>query len=363
MNSSRTSDHMRRALELARSARPSPNPRVGAVVVADGRIVGEGFHAKAGTPHAEVIALGEAGYAAQGATLYVTLEPCCHAGKTGPCTEVIRASGISRVVVGMIDPDERVSGKGIEELGRMGIDVEVGVNQRECGEILFGYTVHRREGRPGVTLKAAITLDGRIATETGDSRWISGEDSRAMAHSMRAACDAVLVGISTILADDPMLTVRHVDGRSPSRVVMDTGLRTPVDCKLISSAEEAPVFLAHGPEAPEDRRLALGDIDGVTLLECAAGDDGRVHPGDLLKRLAGMGVLDLLVEGGARIHGSFARARLADRFALFVAPKLLGAGRAWIDFAGIDEVSGAAAANIERVTRIGDDLLVQGTFR
>lgn len=352
---------MKRALELAGRSRPSPNPRVGAVVVAGSKIIGEGFHERAGSPHAEVIALREAGAAARGADLYVTLEPCCHVGKTGPCTDAILGSGVARVVVGMVDPDRRVSGMGIRRLEDAGIEVEVGVCFEECADLLFGYSTHRCLGRPAVILKAAATLDGKLATSSGDSRWISCEASRARAHAMRAHADAVLIGVGTVLADDPLLTVRHVDGPDPIRVVMDSSLRIPLESRLVTSAATAPLVIAHTSTDP-NKIAALESIDGVTTLNCSAGEEGRVDPEDMLSRLGGMGILEILVEGGATVLGAFVAAGLADRFALFLAPKLLGSGLSWLQFSGVGDIASATRTQIDRVTRIDEDILLEGSF-
>jgi diaminohydroxyphosphoribosylaminopyrimidine deaminase/5-amino-6-(5-phosphoribosylamino)uracil reductase len=352
---------MRLALELARGSRPSPNPRVGAVVVRDGEVVGKGRHERAGEPHAEVVALADAGEAARGAELFVTLEPCCHRGRTGPCTEAIRSAGLSRVVVGMVDPDPQVSGGGIECLKESGYRVDLGVLEDDCRSLLEGYATHRLLGRPLITLKAAVTLDGAIATTGGDSRWISSQPSRALVHEMRAEADAVLIGVGTALADDPRLTVRHIEGRNPARIVLDSTLRTPLDSQLVRTATEAPLILAHA-EAHKDAIARCDGLPGVEVLGCGADPSGRVELNELARLLGDKGVLSLLVEGGGQVHGSLLDAGLADRFALFVAPKLLGPGLPWAALtarASLDE-----AIRVEELTAepIGDDLLLRGRF-
>jgi len=350
---------MRLALDLARGCRPSPNPRVGAVVVRDGTVVGRGRHERAGAPHAEVLALAEAGEAARGAELFVTLEPCCHQGRTGPCTEAVEAAGLARVVVGMIDPDPRVSGRGLESLRQSGHRIEVGVLEDECRRLLEGYATHRLLGRPLITLKAAVSLDGAIAAASGESRWISSPLSRARAHAMRAEADAVLVGVGTVLVDDPLLTVRHAEGANPTRIVLDSTLRTPTGSRLVTSAAEAPLILAHAG-APEEALTRFAGLEGVETLRCAADAAGRVDLPDLVRTLAQRGVLSLLVEGGGRVHGALIEAGLADRLALFVAPKLLGAGPRWASLAA--RASMDEAIRIEGLTAeaIGDDVLVSG---
>jgi diaminohydroxyphosphoribosylaminopyrimidine deaminase/5-amino-6-(5-phosphoribosylamino)uracil reductase len=360
--SPRDLDLMRRALELARRSRPSPNPRVGAVVVHGDAIVGEGFHERPGLPHAEVMALNAAGELARGAELFVTLEPCCHEGRTGPCTNVVHAAGIRRVVVGMIDPDENVRGRGIAELERLGHEVIVGALEAEIGLMLEGYVVHRTCGRPLVRLKAAVSLDGAMATRGGDSRWISGAESRRRAHELRADADAVAIGAGTALADDPLLTVRDADGPTPLRIVLDSALRLPVASRLVETATPAsPVLLVHTTRGAP-RALSFEGRPGLETLECRATAEGRVDLHALLEALARHGILTLLVEGGPELSSSFAKAGLADRFSLFVAPKLIGSGRNWISLADVTRVDDAVAVRIEAATRLGGDLLVEGSF-
>ncbi|HUT77208.1 MAG TPA: bifunctional diaminohydroxyphosphoribosylaminopyrimidine deaminase/5-amino-6-(5-phosphoribosylamino)uracil reductase RibD [Polyangia bacterium] len=352
---------MDEALDLARRSRPSPNPRVGAVLVKGGRIVGRGHHVAPGEPHAEMNALADAGAAAEGADLYVTLEPCCHYGRTGPCTVRIQAANLGRVIVGIVDPDPRVSGRGIAFLEDAGHEVVLGVREQECRRLLAGYWMHRVHGRPLVTLKAAITLDGRIATTEGHSRWISGEASRVRAHELRADSDAVLVGLGTVLADDPLLTVRQVSGRNPLRVVVDSRLGTPPRARLIATAAEVPVLLAHTISG----RPAVGGlcgINGVELLECPATDHGRVDLAWLVERLAARGVLSLLVEGGATVHGAFVTAGLADRAVLFVAPRLFGSGPSWLAFDGSGTVESGPVLEGLEAEPSGTDLIVRARF-
>jgi diaminohydroxyphosphoribosylaminopyrimidine deaminase/5-amino-6-(5-phosphoribosylamino)uracil reductase len=350
------------ALELAKKTRPSPNPRVGAVVVAGGKIAGRGFHERQGMPHAEVIAIEDAGAQSKGADLYVTLEPCCHHGKTGPCVEAIIKAGISRVAIGIIDPDPLVSGKGISYLKNAGIHVAVGIREEKCKQNLADYIVHRTKGRPLITLKAAITLDGYIATIKGDSKWISSVESRRMAHEMRADSDAVLVGVETVIKDDPQLTVRHCTGANPLRVVMDSTLRISTDSQLIAGAAGAPVVLAHTATARPERIELFSHFKGVETLRLKSTDNGLVDPSDLALTLGKRGILSMLVEGGSRIHGAFAMAGIADRVALFVAPKILGHGLPWISTVGAAALpEGLLLADIEVVT-VANDLLIKGRF-
>jgi len=349
------------ALDLARRSRPSPNPRVGAVVVREGRVVGRGHHQAPGRPHAELGALAEAGAAAEGADLYVTLEPCCHYGRTGPCTDEIHAARLGRIIIGSIDPDPRVSGRGIEWLKDRGCEVVLGVREDACRRMLAGYWMQRVHGRPLVTLKAAITLDGRIATGAGHSRWISGEASRARAHELRAEADAVLVGVGTVLADDPLLTVRDAPGASPLRVVVDSRLRTPAGSRLVASAAGSPVLLAH-TAAGRDAAPAIAGSAGVELLQCPADARGRIDLPWLVDELTRRGALSLLVEGGARLHGGFAAAGLADRAVLFVAPRVFGSGPSWLAFDGVAEVGEGLALEALEIEPLGGDLLIRARF-
>ncbi|MDD5307300.1 MAG: bifunctional diaminohydroxyphosphoribosylaminopyrimidine deaminase/5-amino-6-(5-phosphoribosylamino)uracil reductase RibD [Deltaproteobacteria bacterium] len=347
------------ALELSRLSRPSPNPRVGAVIVNGGRVAGRGHHERPGMPHAEIVALGEAGSDALGADMYVTLEPCCHQGRTGPCTAAIAAAGVARVAIGMIDPDSRVNGKGVAALEAAGVECHVGLLADECAATHEAYATHRRLGRPLVTLKAAVTLDGMSADVQGGSKWITGEPARAMVHAMRAEVEAVIVGVETVLTDDPLLTVRLAPGRSPMRVVMDSGLRTPATANVIATAAEVPTVLAHAGASLESAAAYAG-LHGVEILECSARQDGRVDPADLLSKLAARGVLSVLVEGGGRVHEAFLTAGLADRLALFLAPRLLGGGLPWVRFEKPRLLAQALRLESLRVSRAGDDLLLEG---
>lgn len=350
------------ALDLARQSRPSPNPRVGAVVVKDGEIVGRGFHARAGMPHAEIVALEESGPAARGADLYVTLEPCAHHGRTGPCCAAIERCGVRRVAIGMIDPDPRVNGKGVAALTGAGVELTVGVLEGACRSLLRGYVAHRTTGRPLVTLKAAVTLDGFLATESGDSKWISSLESRRAAHAMRAEADAVLVGVRTVARDDPELSVRHVPGESPLRVVLDSRLEIPREARLLNTPDVGRVIIAHtgaGKEAAEE----LGRFQHVETLETKATAEGRVDIAELVRRLGERGVLSLLVEGGASVHAAFARAGLADRVALFVAPKIFGRGLSWLPLEAAATVAEAPCLGDVEITPFGEDVLVAGNLR
>ncbi len=357
------SDHdavfMRRALDLAARGigRTSPNPMVGSVVVRDGVVLGEGYYREYGGRHAEPQALEEAGARARGAALYVTLEPCCHQGSTPPCTDAIIASGIAHVHVAMADPDRRVSGKGIERLRAAGMTVETGLMEAESRELNAAYVHHRKTGQPFVLLKLAQTLDGRIATRNGHSKWITGEAARKRVHLMRSQADAVLVGIDTVLADDPRLTVRHVDGRQPRRVVLDSRARTPLDARVLNGEASAIVCVTEAASADRIEELKGTGAEVLVL----PGGDGSVPIAPLKSALGNAGIVTLMVEGGSRVAASFLRERAVDRIACFVAPRILGAGIPSIADLALDDLSKAIQLNDTRVEQLGGDLLVTGT--
>lgn len=323
--------HMAAALSLALRGRgfTSPNPLVGAVVVRDGRMVGSGYHERYGGPHAEVRALEQAGERASGATLYVTLEPCCVWGKTPPCTDAIVKAGIATVVVPIEDPNPEVSGRGVASLRAHGIEVRTGVLRDEAVAQNAGYFKVRGSGLPFVTLKLAMSLDGRLAAPRGGPRWVSSEESRHHVHAMRAVADCVTVGIGTVLADDPMLTDRRsgTPPRQPTRLVFDTGLRMTADSRLARTAREVTTIVACGPEADKRAEASLVGL-GVSVWRCARAAGG-LNVEDVLRRAAGEGRLSVLCEGGARLASSLLEAGLVDRVALFLSPVLYGgAGRA-----------------------------------
>lgn len=314
---------MGRALELAARGlgATSPNPAVGCVIVKGGRVVGEGWHRRAGGPHAEVLALRAAGRRARGATLYLTLEPCAHQGRTPPCAPRVAAAGLRRVVVAMRDPDRRVRGRGLALLRRAGCAVELGLLGREARRLNERFVTAATRGRPFVLLKAALTLDGRIATAAGESRWITSPAQRRAARGLRRLHDAVLVGIGTVIADDPLLLPEPGLRRPFRRVVLDSRLRLPPGSRLARSARRAPV-IALVARAPAGRRRRLEAL-GVEVVECAS-RAWRVNPGAALQALRERGVSSVMVEGGSEVLGSFLAARLVDQVALFRAPLLLG---------------------------------------
>lgn len=352
---------MAQAIAEAKRGRPSPNPRVGAAIIDRDAILAVGYHRKAGEAHAEVDAIRNAGGRVEGMTLVVTLEPCNHHGRTGPCTEVILSSGIRRVVIGCRDPAPHVPGA-IERLKSGGVEVEVGLMQAECAALVADFAKHIETGLPHVTLKAAITLDGKIATRTGASKWITGEAARTEAHRMRDEADAVLVGLGTVVADDPSLTVRHVRGRNPIRVVLDPDLRTPSSATVLDPARssQAPTLIFHADDAQGSRRAAL-ERPHVELIAVPRDPHG-VHLAEVLKVLGSRDVLRLLVEGGARVHGSFLDLALADRLAIFIAPRIFGSQEAPSFAAGAGAASIEDARNLVRteVRTLGSDWLITG---
>ncbi len=328
---------MGRALELAHGGRPSPNPHVGAVVVKDGAIVGEGFHERAGNDHGEIVALKAAKAKTKGATLYVTLEPCNHVGRTPPCTEAIVKAGIARVVVGCEDPNPHVEGGGIAKLRAAGVEVVTGVRKEEAVALIAPWTKFVTRELPYVLIKLALSLDGRIATRTGASRWVTGPDSRARVHALRASCDAVAVGIGTVLSDDPRLNVRDTVGASPTRVVFDTKLRTPKTTRLVQTASEIPTIILASSDAPFAAEEELTSF-GVEVMRTPVSAEGRIDVMSAMSALAQRGIVSLMVEGGAELAGSFLASRLADELHAFIAPILLGPrGRPGaVDWAGPD---------------------------
>jgi diaminohydroxyphosphoribosylaminopyrimidine deaminase/5-amino-6-(5-phosphoribosylamino)uracil reductase len=355
---------MRRALDLAvrRGEGAHPNPRVGAVVVKNGRVVGEGAHERFGGPHAEVHALRKAGARAYGATLFVTLEPCSHFGKTPPCVQAVLSAGIKEVVAASGDPNPIVSGRGFAALRKAGVVVRRGVLQREAEAGNEAFFHSHRLGRPLVILKAAVTLDGRLASQTGVSQWITGEEARAEAHRLRAASDAVMVGIGTVLADDPSLTVRlpafKRDDGFPLRVLLDHDLRVSTKAKLLKGTQRTVVFTSSS--ASLSREKLLRDA-GAWVHRVSARKGQLLLPG-VLQSLLRMGVRKVLVEGGSLLHGSFLEGRLADQAALFLAPKLLGGVQAPAWFTGPSWNDPNHCPRLTDVAwkTLGDDALVTG---
>lgn len=354
------------ALALNGRGRVSPNPLVGAVVLRDGEAVAEGWHEGPGLPHAEAMALAAAGEAARGATVVCTLEPCSHHGRTPPCADALVAAGVARVVIGLLDPLERDRAQGREVLRAAGVEVAVaeGPEAAACAELNAPFLTAALTGRPHVTLKLATSLDGKIATATGESRWISGPASRGLVHRWRADSDAVAVGLGTALADDPMLTARDVAGpvRQPARVVFDSGARLPLGSALVRDAGGAPVIVIASDLADPARVAALRDA-GVDVVAVAGEPPARLVAG--LEALAARGVQSLFVEGGAGLAGALVAAGAVDRVAWFLAPILIGgeAAPSAIGGEGIAALASAPRLRGVETESVGDDILVTGRLR
>lgn len=357
------SGYMAMALELARKGTgyTSPNPTVGAVVVKDGQVVGRGFHEAAGKPHAEVVAIEDAGPLARGAELYVTLEPCNHTGRTPPCTRKILGAGIARVVVATRDPNPGVTGGGIEFLRANGVEVTEGVCEREARKQIEWFIKYVTTGRPFVTVKCAMTLDGRIATRTGDSRWVSGEESRKFVHMMRHASDAIMVGVGTVNVDNPRLTAR-IDGmktRDPVRIILDSALSVREDAAVFNPDSSAETVVVTTPGCDTEKRKRLSGKARIIELETK---NGMVPLDVLMERLGEMGVASLLVEGGARVIGSAFAERIVDKINFFYAPKILGGddGVPVCSGRGPALMKDAIRVNEVSVRRFGADVMIEG---
>jgi diaminohydroxyphosphoribosylaminopyrimidine deaminase/5-amino-6-(5-phosphoribosylamino)uracil reductase len=361
------SAYMAMALSLAKrgAGYTSPNPMVGAVVVKDHRVVGKGYHRAVGLAHAEVNAIDDAGAEARDATLYVTLEPCNHTGRTPPCTEKILEAGIRRVVVAMADPNPQVTGGGNAYLASRGIDVDCGILAERALKLNESFVKHSRTGLPFVILKCAATLDGRLATRTGDSKWITGPRSRQFVHRVRHEVDAIMVGAGTVTADDPSLTTRleNKKGRNPRRIIIDTRLSLPETAKVLRPSADSDTMLVAGPGAPVDKKERLAGL-GATILEMPL-VNGRIDLADLMKHLGKMGVTSLLVEGGGGVLASALKDGIADKILFFYAPKILGGddGVPICRGPGVPVMSDAVALENIRVRRFDDDVMIEGYIK
>jgi len=355
--------YMQRALRLARKGegRVSPNPMVGAVIVRKGRIIGDGFHERFGGDHAEINAIKDARESLKGSTFYVTLEPCTHYGKTPPCVERIIEARPSRVVIGTEDPNPLVSGKGIRILRQNGILTEVGILEEECrslNEKFFHYIVTKR---PFVTLKFAQGIDGRIATAEGHSQWISSPPSLRLAHRERALHDAVLVGLGTVLKDDPRLTVRLVRGRNPIRVIVDANLGIPPGASVLKDQEKARTVIVTTARAGGRKRERLEKM-GIDVITASSYRRGLVDLKSLLDELGSRDISSLLVEGGASIITSFLRERLVNRLLVAIAPKIIGKGIEAVGDLGITKIDQAVRLSFRKVLRRGEDIIIEAAF-
>jgi len=355
---------MEKALRLARRGlgKTSPNPMVGALVVKQGMILGKGYHRRYGEAHAEVIALRDAKGDVKGASMYVTLEPCCHHGWTPPCVDAIIGAGVSEVVVGTPDPNPRVNGRGIGILRDHGIHVRVGFLEEQCRELNEAYFKHIRSGIPLVTLKFAQSLDGRIATKTGRSQWISSPETLRLAHKLRSIHDGVLVGIGTVLADDPSLTVRHVKGQNPHRIVVDSTLRIPLKAKILNDEDVDRTIIVATEGVNRKKAQSLHHL-GAEILWTAKDHRGGVDIRDLLAQLGRMGITSILVEGGSKIITSFLREGLADKIVIVMAPKLIGKGIEALGDLKIHDLRKALRVSRMKMRRLGQDIVIEGRLQ
>jgi diaminohydroxyphosphoribosylaminopyrimidine deaminase/5-amino-6-(5-phosphoribosylamino)uracil reductase len=357
--------YMKLAIKEAKKGlgRTAPNPSVGAVIVKEGKVLAGGYHHRAGMPHAEVDAFGKIGNRAPGGTLYVTLEPCNHFGKTPPCTELILKSGVEKVVVGMRDPNPLVTGGGCEYLEKKGLEVVTGILKDECFALNESFVKFISTGRPFLFAKSAITLDGWTATSTRHSQWITNEKSRRFVHKLRDRVDAVMMGIGTVLADDPAMTARFKvkQGKDPIRIVLDTNFRTPLDAKVMRNQSSAKTIIATSVDGNRSFRDSGPHPKGVETLVCPTAA-GKIDLPVLMEKLGEMSISSVLLEGGSMILGAMLRARLIDKFYVFIAPKILGGGD------GIPMVAGSGPETMEeslklqniKVRRFGDDVLISG---
>lgn len=355
---------MKRALRLARKGEGwvSPNPMVGSVIVRNNRIIGEGYHRKFGQAHAEINALESVTESAEGSTIYVTLEPCSHYGKTPPCVDRLIACRPQRVVIGTADPNPLVAGKGIEALQRSGVPVSVGVLEEACRQINEAFFKFIQSRTPFVTLKYAQTLDGRIATATGHSRWISSLPSRRFAHRLRHAHDAIMVGIGTVLSDDPELTVRLVRGKNPLRIVLDSRLRIPLTSHILQDQGTAGTLLVATDRADGEKLTRLRDL-GIDVLILPADPSGRIVLPSLFRELGTRNIASVLVEGGSGVLTALLAEDLADRLVAIVAPKIAGKGIEAVGDLNITDMKSAIGLIFRRTYRKGDDLIIDARLR
>lgn len=358
--------YMAMALRLAAKAagRTSPNPLVGAVVVKNGRVIASGWHRKAGEPHAEALALAKAGAAAKGGTLYVTLEPCSHTNKrTPPCSPLVIGSGVKRVVIAMIDPNPRVSGGGIQAIRKAGIEVVTGVLEADARRQNEAFIKHVTKKVPFVTLKIAQTLDGKIATASGESKWITGEEARREGHRLRDRHDAILVGINTVLKDDPSLTARVPGGRDPVRVIIDSRLRVPLTAKVLIQRSTARTVIATLAGAPAAKASKVRATGAEVLF--VKSDKGRIDLRDLMRRLGKSDIMSVLLEGGAEVHAAALKAGIVDKVVFFIAPKLMTGKDSLCSIGGPSPVRLKHALRLHDVTTrfVGHDIMVEAYLR
>lgn len=361
----RNKDFMRIAIRLAKNGigKTSPNPAVGAVIVKNSKIVGKGYHKKAGLPHAEINALKQAGKKAKGAEMYVTLEPCSHFGRTPPCADAVIKAGAKKIFIGMKDPNPIVAGKGIQRLEKAGIAVETGILEEECRKINETYVKYITAKTPFVTLKLAATLDGKIAAFTGDSKWISSDASRTYAHRMRAQADAVMVGIETILKDDPELTVRLAKGKNPARIILDSKLRMPLKAKVFDAEKGNVIIATIKNRGQKEQKIKMLNAKGAEVLLLPS-RGSKVDLRALMQELGKREITSLLVEGGSTLAASCIKKGIVDKAVFFYAPKLLGKeGLPMIGELGIKKVKDAIHLSKLQCRKIGSDILAEGYYK
>jgi diaminohydroxyphosphoribosylaminopyrimidine deaminase/5-amino-6-(5-phosphoribosylamino)uracil reductase len=355
-------DYMRQVLRLARKGigKVSPNPMVGALIVKNDRVLSKGYHARFGGPHAEVDAISKLSSGAlKGATLYVNLEPCTHYGKTPPCTDAILKTGIRKVVIGMTDPNPLVNRKGILKLKKSGIEVTTSVLEKECRELNAVYIKWINQKKPFITLKIAQTLDGKIAVNSGQSRWITGQESRKQVHKIRNECDAILVGINTVLHDDPQLTVRLGKGKRIKKIILDSRLRIPDEAGILTNDDPENTILATTPQASKARILSLQG-KGISIWVCKSDRSGRVDLKSLWRKCLDAQICSVLVEGGREVFTSVLNSGEADRMVFFTAPKLFGEGIASLGNLGVSDPDSALTFRSFRWKKCGPDMIFDG---
>jgi len=352
------------ALSLARKGMgtTSPNPMVGAVLVKGNSIVGKGYHRKAGMPHAEIVALSDAKGAAKGATLYVNLEPCVHVGRTPPCVNSIIASGVRRVVVAMLDPNPQMNGRGIDTLKKAGIEVKVGLLEEEAKRLNEAFVVYMEKKRPFFTLKGAVSLDGKIATKTCDSKWISNEESRKYVNKLRSAVDAIMVGINTVILDNPLLVPKIARPKKlPVRIILDSKLRIPFSCDVVKTSEKYKTWVFTAEDSRSDKEAKLRSM-GLEVIRVPKDDSGRVSPKSVCEELFRREIMHVLLEGGGEINSGLLKDNLIDKVLLFYAPIMIGGKGAYnlIGGKGVDFLKDAYKIDVASVKRFKEDICVEG---
>ena len=354
-------EYMQRALQLAEKGRltSSPNPMVGAVIVKGGKVIGEGFHATPGKPHAEILALKQAGPSARGGTLYLNLEPCCHHGRTGPCTEAILSAGLKRVVFAIRDANPLVSGKGARILRKAGIEIATGLMRQEALLQNDKYFSFHANGRPFTILKTAQSLDGRIATSSGDSKWITSSQARKRGHALRAEVDAVLVGMGTVRSDNPALTVRHLKGPNPYRIIISTNLKFPKTCRLVDENSDYRTIIAT-TEAQATRFARTKRGKDLIFWSIKKNRNGSLNLNDLLSKARDFGIASILIEGGAATATSFLQAQLVDKVMAIVAPLIIGDGLSAVGQLHTTKIDEAIQLRNATYTQVGSDCIIAG---